>query len=313
MANNRPVSYLQTDPRWKSIRYSTAHENASIGGSGCGPTSAAMVIATWVDSKVTPVTTCAWSQSHGYKATGAGTYHSYFVPQFKAYGLSCTKLNDNSIQYMSSSQAAPIHQKAWDAVKDGCCVIALMAPGNWTRGGHYILWYDVEGSSTSGNVLINDPASTRAGRLKNTFALLKSQVRIYWVIEPPKEVISMRNSEVQTLINNAVNNAVKNAKVDDKHIVEVATKAMSEFNAEMRKAPTSSWAKDAWEKSQQVKSVQDGKTPIFDGSAPGGYITREQVAIVLDRLGLLDGKYKLSDEQAKEVLTRLGLFDEKAE
>ena len=110
-----------------------------------------------------------------------------------------------------------------------------------------------------------------------------------------------------------VANAVKNAKVDDKHIVEVATKAMSEFNAEMRKAPTSSWAKDAWEKSQQVKSVQDGKTPIFDGSAPGGYITREQVAIILDRLGLLDGKYKLSDEQVREVLTRLGLFNEKAE
>ena len=286
MANNRPVKYLQTDSRWKSIRYSTSAENASIGGSGCGPTSAAMVIATWKDSKVTPVTTCAWSQSHGYKATSAGTYHSYFVPQFKAYGLKCTKLNDNSIQYMTSTQSAPIHERAWKAVKEGCCVICLMGPGRWTKGGHYILWYDTEGNMSNGNVLINDPASTLAAREKNTFALLKSQVRIYWVIDPPEEVISMKNSEVQALVNTAVEKAMKNYTVSDTKIASVASKCIETYLAEKRNAKVSDWAVKEWDKAGIKKGI-DGKS-IFDGSAPGGYITREQTAIVLNRLGLLD-------------------------
>lgn len=303
MANNRPVKYLQTDSRWKHIRYSTSAENASIGGSGCGPTSAAMVIATWKDPKVTPVTTCAWSQKNGYKATGAGTYHSYFVPQFKAYGLKCTKLNDSSIQYMTSTQAAPLHHRAWEAVKEGCCVICLVGKGNWTRGGHYILWYDTEGNESSGKVLINDPASVAAHREKNTFALLKSQVRIYWVIEPPEEVISMKNSEVQALINNAVNTAMKNYSVSDAKIAGVAAKCIETYLSEKRNAKVSPWAADAWEKAGKKNGVptSDGKA-IFDGTAPGSYITREQVAITFDRLGLLEEEKKeLSvDEPAEE-------------
>ena len=41
----------------------------------------------------------------------------------------------------------------------------------------------------------------------------------------------------------------------------------------------SSWAKEAWEKATEKK--------IFDGTNPKGNITREQVAVVLDRLGLI--------------------------
>ena len=50
--NKRPVSYLQTDPRWKSKPYRVPGESATIGGSGCGPTAAAMVIATLKDASV---------------------------------------------------------------------------------------------------------------------------------------------------------------------------------------------------------------------------------------------------------------------
>ena len=41
----------------------------------------------------------------------------------------------------------------------------------------------------------------------------------------------------------------------------------------------SSWAKEAWE-----KAVALG---IFDGTNPQGNLTREQAAVILDRLGLL--------------------------
>ena len=42
----------------------------------------------------------------------------------------------------------------------------------------------------------------------------------------------------------------------------------------------SSWAKESWE-----KAVEQG---VFDGSRPQDALTREQAAVVLDRLGLLD-------------------------
>lgn len=47
-----------------------------------------------------------------------------------------------------------------------------------------------------------------------------------------------------------------------------------------------SWAKESWEKAQKKKG-KDG-VPILDGTNPQGAVTREQLAVVLDRLGKLD-------------------------
>ena len=44
--NRRPVVYMQTDRRWKALPYRVRGETATIGGSGCGPTAAAMAIET---------------------------------------------------------------------------------------------------------------------------------------------------------------------------------------------------------------------------------------------------------------------------
>jgi len=52
---NNCVKYLQWDSKWKNVKYST-HTNAqTIGNSGCGPTSMAMILATWENSNITPV------------------------------------------------------------------------------------------------------------------------------------------------------------------------------------------------------------------------------------------------------------------
>lgn len=71
--NSQPVSYLQIDPRWKNKPYAVKGESSTIGGSGCGPTSMAMVLATWADSRVTPETECAWALKNGFKALQSGT------------------------------------------------------------------------------------------------------------------------------------------------------------------------------------------------------------------------------------------------
>lgn len=175
---NRPIRYLQTDPRWKNYNYSAKGEKKTIGTSGCGPACAAMVIATLKDKNVTPVTTARWSMAHGYKAPHQGTYYTYFVPQMSAYGITCKRLNTSNLYGRSSSAA---HTEALNALKKGDWVLACMGKGNWTSSGHFILLYGYD----SGYVYINDPASTKSSRTKNTWTLFAGQVKYMWTIPVP--------------------------------------------------------------------------------------------------------------------------------
>lgn len=174
----KPISYLQTDSKWKNHNYSAKGEKKTIGSSGCGVVAAAMVIATLKDKNVSPVITAEWSMAHGYKALNQGTYYTYFVPQLAQYGISCRRLNQSNLYGKSSST---YHTDALSALKNGNWVIACMGKGNWTSSGHFILLYGYE----NGYVYINDPASTKANRIKNTWNLFAKQVKYLWVIDVP--------------------------------------------------------------------------------------------------------------------------------
>ena len=60
---------------------------------------------------------------------------------------------------------------------------------------------------------------------------------------------------------------------------EEFNRMMDVYLAQNRDKPASGWAKDIWEKGQAAG--------IFDGSAPQNPLTREQAALMLDRLGLI--------------------------
>lgn len=174
----KPISYLQTDPKWKNHNYSAKGEKKTIGSAGCGVAASAMVIATLKDKNVTPVTTAEWSMAHGYKALNQGTYYTYFVPQFKQYGITCRQLNSSNLYGKSSSSA---HTEALNALKNGNWVIAVMGPDHWTKSGHFILLYKYD----NGYIYINDPASLKADRVKNTWDLFAKQVKYMWVVDVP--------------------------------------------------------------------------------------------------------------------------------
>lgn len=207
---NRPVSYFQTDPRWSKLPYAVAGEKATIGGSGCGPTAAAMVIATLVDPAVTPAALCNWSLAHGYKCCGRGTYYSYFGPQGAACGLSWEQLNWSSLRNLSFAKAAPYHDKALSAIMAGDMVICCMGPATWTTGGHFILWYAIEGDS----VLINDPASTAAHRHRNQLVRLRAEVKYYFICHAPRkrEDIDMTEEQLNRFIDTRVATKLEAAK-----------------------------------------------------------------------------------------------------
>lgn len=195
--NKQPVIYYQTDSRWRYNDYSAKGEKTTVGASGCGPTSMAMVLATWCDKNVTPATECKWALANGWKCPHSGTYYQYFVPAAKRYGLKCTRLNTVSIYKDSSSS---LHETAKKAILNGDLVIACMGRGNWTSSGHYVLVWWIDGNT----IYINDPASSKAVRTRGSYALFKSQVKYYWVIENPnkgkKEEPDMTEAEVRKIV-----------------------------------------------------------------------------------------------------------------
>lgn len=173
--NKRPVSYLQTDARWKFNPYRVTGEQSTIGSAGCGPTCAAMVISTLTGKTVTPVDTCAWSIRHGYKALNQGTYYSYFVPQLKAYGIQCKQMLGSRVL---NQPQHPIHEQVKRYLSQGYYVIALMGPGTWTKSGHFVLVWNWDSK-----VRICDPASTRAERLNGDPDTFRREVRMYWLVD----------------------------------------------------------------------------------------------------------------------------------
>lgn len=176
--NQQPVYYMQTDPRWKDKPYQTTGETATIGGSGCGPTCAAMLIETLTGKTFTPLDACNWAQKRGYKAPNQGTYYSYFPAQFAAHGIECKRINGVSV-YASPNAAA--HRDAFELLKEGWYLIACMGKGNWTSSGHFVVvWWE------DGWVRINDPASTATARVKGNLNTFKSQVKYYWAIDARK-------------------------------------------------------------------------------------------------------------------------------
>lgn len=173
--NKRPVSYLQTDPRWKNKPYRVKGENATIGGSGCGPTAAAMLIETITGKTFTPEDACNWSVAHGYKALNQGTYYAYFTPQFAEFGIDCQMLNWTNT-YGKPDHAN--HEKVVEKLKEGYYAIALMNKGLWTSSGHFVvLWWQDD------KVRINDPASTKDARVNGDIRTFRSQAKYYWLID----------------------------------------------------------------------------------------------------------------------------------
>lgn len=247
--NRKPVSYLQTDPRWKNKDYSAKGEKTTIGRSGCGPTCAAMLIETLTGKTFTPADACSWALKRGYKAANQGTYYSYFKPQFAAYGLSCEQLNWSNAYGKKND---PVHAKAFALLKQGYYLIACMGKGLWTSSGHFIVvWWE------DGKVKINDPNSTASNKTNADLNTFKSQVKYYFAVDARKY----------------------NQEGEDDMTKEDVIKIIQEYEAEKAKKSVSAWAKAAWEKAK-AKGV-------MDGTAPKGTPTREQIAAILDRLGLL--------------------------
>lgn len=123
---NNCVHYLQWDSRWKNIKYSTHTSAQTIGNSGCGPTAMAMILATFIDPKITPVEICALSVANGYRTRNDGTDWGLFPFVFKKYEGFSKYTYTSSIETLKAG------------LRDGALAVCSMNNNDdnfWTTGG----------------------------------------------------------------------------------------------------------------------------------------------------------------------------------
>ncbi len=148
--------YSQIDNRWKNNLYtSVGNPTQTIGSSGCGPTTAAMVVSS-IKGTITPPQMAEIFVRNGYRSANNGTYWS-------AYRAVADEFN---ITYAETSNI----DTAINLLRNNYYVICSVGNGLFTTGGHYIVIVGIES-----NVLkIYDPylypgkfeTSTRRGKVE---------------------------------------------------------------------------------------------------------------------------------------------------
>ena len=123
--------YSQLDSRWANKMYSSVgNTSQTIGSSGCGPTSSAMVVSS-IKGNITPDTMANLYTQYGYRSANQGTYWSAFKWTADVFDIEyseCYKLDD-----------------AVAKLKDNHYIIASCNQGLFTYGGHFIVLTGVEG------------------------------------------------------------------------------------------------------------------------------------------------------------------------
>lgn len=220
---------------------------------------------------------------------------------------------------------AEVFLKTWDVPGSNACVHAFVTkdgvvqtlPWNW-RGWHagvaaegkvsanntHISFELLEpsGHTYQGGTMIGyDPAKNAAyfGLVYRNAVELTAQLCKKYGLNPTKPGVVLCHSEGHA-------RGIASNHADVMHWFPKHGKNMDLFRADVKKAmeggeeeltqqqfdamlavheqanaasPVSAWAKEAWE-----KAVTQG---VFDNTQPGGAFTREQAALVLERLGLL--------------------------
>jgi hypothetical protein len=123
--------YSQLDNRWRYNMYSSVGDGSqTIGTSGCGPTSSAMIVSS-IKGNITPDQMADLYTQYGYRSANQGTYWSAFKWTADVFDIGyseCYKLDD-----------------AVAKLKDNHYIIASCNQGLFTYGGHFIVLTGVEG------------------------------------------------------------------------------------------------------------------------------------------------------------------------
>lgn len=178
------IYYSQTDPTWKDTQF-CGRSDGTIGSSGCGVTSMAMVISTLSNTTVTPLDTMAEAYDIGYCGYGiVGTSASYFLDVAHDYELTVTTLTKDSNG----------KEKALQTLRNGGLIIANVGSNSpFTTGGHYIV---IRRIASGRMVYVGDPNHQE---LFNTSYSIDDFIDKGWVTNGWWAFIGPKSTEYSTL------------------------------------------------------------------------------------------------------------------
>ncbi len=127
--------YSQIDNRWSSRMYSSVNDKTqTIGTSGCGPTSASMIV-TAIKGAITPDKMSDLFVRYGYRSANNGTYWS----AFRAVA------DEFDIEYKETYNLDTVV----NLLRNNHYVVASCGNGLFTNGGHFIVLTGIEGNTIS--------------------------------------------------------------------------------------------------------------------------------------------------------------------
>ncbi len=163
------VYYNQRDQRWAYHPYGSY----TVSETACGPASLAMAVSTLSGQTVTPDRMADWAYRHGYCMPEGGSYHSLIPEGARSFGLTAEGVGRDG-------------QKVLNALADGKLVIAIMGPGTFTTGGHYIV---LRGVTEAGKILVADSYSYGYSQREWDFSLILREARSYAAANGPFWII----------------------------------------------------------------------------------------------------------------------------
>lgn len=146
--------YSQIDNRWRNHPYtSVGNTSQTIGSSGCGPTSASMIV-TSIKGVITPDVMGDYFVKYGYRSANNGTYYSAFRWVADTF----------NIDYKETYKL----DEAVELLKNNHYVVCSVGNGLFTTGGHFIVLVGIDGDT----IKVYDPylyagkfeTSTRRGK-----------------------------------------------------------------------------------------------------------------------------------------------------
>lgn len=133
--------YNQEDKRWADELYGGQDP---ISDYGCGPTVLAMLVSSFTEKTCLPSDMSKWAADNGYWSSGSGTRHDFILEGAKAFGFQAKAFKKYTKEDVLSE------------LSDGHILVALMGPGHFTSGGHFIIISDYWSGE---KVSVADPAS----------------------------------------------------------------------------------------------------------------------------------------------------------
>ncbi len=132
--------FNQSEEPWASSAFGPDR----MEGFGCGPTAMSMVVSTLSGQVVDPAAMAQLAAQQGYCAPGSGSYLSIVEGMAQHFGLTAQSCGEISSEELCQRLAT------------GQVMVALMGPGHFTTGGHFIV---LRGATLTGQVLVADPNS----------------------------------------------------------------------------------------------------------------------------------------------------------